>query len=208
MSPSWASGALAAVTLALLLGACGGEDRPSFDELPLMVAPPLVETPVSTPTDFPPPASVAPSVEVTATPPATTTSPSAAPDPRPPLADGRHPVYLSAADGANGTVTVDVVQFFTGTAATMAATEDGAAEVPPPNDYWVRNRESGLRTLSLAPDARITVNTLAAQETGSSRKDLEITLAKLAGYPNLVGRLFWVTASGGTLTVIAEQYLP
>ena len=31
---------------------------------------------------------------------------------------------------------------------------------------------------------------------------------KLAGYPSLEGRLFYVTVAGGTVTAIAEQYLP
>lgn len=124
------------------------------------------------------------------------------------LPDGRHPALLKAIDVASRQVTIDVVQFFTGTAAASAAQEDGAAEVPPPNDYWVRNRNTLLRTLPLAPDARITVNTLAAEETGNSRKDVEISLEKLASYGDLTGRLFWLTVAGTVLTVVAEQYLP
>jgi hypothetical protein len=124
------------------------------------------------------------------------------------LPDGRHPALIKGIDVGARQVTIDVVQFFTGTAAATAAQEDGAAEIPPPNDYWVRNKNTLLRTLSLAPDARITVNTLAAEETGNSRKDVVISLETLASYGDLTGRLFWVTVAGNVLTVVAEQYLP
>lgn len=187
--------------LVLLPAACGGSDRLSFDELPLMTAPP-------TPSEIPSPL---PSATPTATAtPEETPVPSATPSDNPSetLSDGRHPAYLTALDAQTGRVTFDLVQFFTGTAATQAATEDGAAEVPPPNDYWVRNRNSLLRTLTLSYNATITVNTLAAEETGNSRKDVTVTLAKLASYPSLANRLFWVTVSDGAITMLTEQYLP
>lgn len=190
--------------LVLLPTACGGAAaKPSFDDLPLTTAPPS-EVPSARPSQTPSATSTA-----IATPEATLV-PSATPSANPAeaLTDGRHPAYLTAVDAKSGKVTLDLVQFFTGTAATQAATEDGAAEVPPRNDYWVRNRNSLLRTLSLTYDVTITVNTLAAEETGNSRKDVSITLEKLGEYPSLANRLFWVTVSGGAITVVAEQYLP
>jgi hypothetical protein len=54
------------------------------------------------------------------------------------LADGRHPVYLKSVDPGQQTVTFDLIQFFTGDAATKAAAEDNK-ESPPPNDYYIRN---------------------------------------------------------------------
>jgi hypothetical protein len=104
-------------------------------------------------------------------------------------------------------LTIDVVQFFTGSAAADAAKQDGAAEVPPPNDYWIRNANKLLRTLPIATDATITVNTLAGETSGDSAKDVSVTLAQLAGY-NLANHLFWVTVDNGTITKIAEQFLP
>lgn len=201
VSRTW-GGAVAAATL-VLLAACGGQDKPTFDELPFLTAPP-VESPTADPS---PSVSPDPSATTTATPSATS-RPTPSAEPTGAIADGRHPVYLTGIDLDADTITVDVVQFFTGSAATQAATEDRAPEVPPPNDYWVRNRNSLVRTLSLAPDATITVNTLAAQETGNSRKDLAVPLRKLAAYPDVKGQLFWLTVSGGTVTVLAEQYLP
>jgi hypothetical protein len=64
---------------------------------------------------------------------------------------------LVRVDPAARAVTVDVIQFLTGDAAARAAAEDGA-EVPPPNDYYIRDASSRLRTLPTAPGAPITVN--------------------------------------------------
>ena len=85
--------------------------------------------------------------------------------------------------------------------------EDGSAEVPPPNDYWIRNANPLLRTLPVSSDATITVNTLAGETSGDSAKDVTVTLDQLAGY-HLANHLFWVTVDGGTITKIAEQFLP
>ena len=181
---SWASSTATAAVLALVLAGCAESD--SQAQPPPVQPPPIVTTPL--PVD-----------------------PSGSPTPEPttaPLPDGRHPAFITGIDASLRQVTIDVVQFFTGTAAATAAQEDGAAEVPPPNDYWVRNKNNLLRTLTVASDVRITVNTLAAEETGNSRKDAVVSLEKLASYPNREGRLFWVTVSGNVITVLAEQFLP
>jgi hypothetical protein len=124
------------------------------------------------------------------------------------LADGRHPVYLKTVDPDRQTITFDLIQFFTGDAATKAAAEDGK-ESPPPNDYYIRNVNPRLRTLPVAADAPITVNVLAAQSTGSATKDVSVTLAKLASYfPNSGTPPFWITVEQGQVTRIAQQYLP
>jgi hypothetical protein len=124
------------------------------------------------------------------------------------LADGRHPVYLKTVDPDQRTITFDLIQFFTGDAATRAAAEDGE-ESPPPNDYYIRNVNPRLRTLPVRADAPITVNVLAAQSTGSATKDVSVTLAKLASYfPNSGTPPFWITVEQDQVTKIAQQYLP
>ena len=124
------------------------------------------------------------------------------------LADGRHPVYLKTVDAGGQTITFDLIQFFTGDAAARAAAEDGQ-ESPPPNDYYIRNVNPRLRTLPVQAGAPITVNVLAAQETGSSTKDVPVTLDKLAGYfPNSGTPPFWITVAQGQVTEMAQQYLP
>ena len=123
------------------------------------------------------------------------------------LKDGRYPTYILQVRPGTRTVTLDLVQFFTGPAASKAAEEDHAAEVPPPNDYWIRNANMLLRTLPVGSSARVTVNTLAAEETGSADKDVKVTLTKLASY-DLSNHLFWVTVRGNTVTGLTEQFLP
>ena len=142
--------------------------------------------------------------------PATTAAPAPTPTTSEPvvLADGRHPVYLKTVDPDRPTITFDLIQFFTGEAATKAAAEDGK-ESPPPNDYYIRNVNSRLRTLPVRSDAPITVNVLAAQSTGSSTKDVSVTLDKLASYfPNSGTAPFWITVEQGQVTKIARQFLP
>jgi hypothetical protein len=124
------------------------------------------------------------------------------------LADGRHPVYIKTVDPDQHTITFDLIQFFTGDAATKAAAEDGE-ESPPPNDYYIRNVNSRLRTLPVRSDAPITVNVLAAGSTGSATKDVAVTLAELATYfPNSGTAPFWLTVDQGQVTKAAQQFLP
>jgi len=80
--------------------------------------------------------------------------------------------------------------------------------VPPPNDYWIRNVNPMLRTLDVTAGAKITVNTLTAEETGDSTEDVVVDLERLAGFDGLEHHLFWVTVADGEVTRIREQYLP
>ena len=124
------------------------------------------------------------------------------------LADGRHPVYIKTVDPDQQTITFDLIQFFTGDAATKSAAEDGE-ESPPPNDYYIRNVNPRLRTLPVRAGAPITVNVLAAGSTGNATKDVSVTLAELASYfPNSGTAPFWLTVDQGQVTKAAQQFLP
>jgi hypothetical protein len=124
------------------------------------------------------------------------------------LADGRHPARITAVDAVGEQVTIDVVQFFFGDAATEAARADGSTDLPPPNDHWIRNTNPELRTLPVTADAPVTVNGLSWLETGSATSNSTISLSKLASYGDVRGSLFWVTTRDGAVTGIAEQFLP
>jgi hypothetical protein len=124
------------------------------------------------------------------------------------LADGRHPVFLQVVDAGQRTITFDLIQYLTGDAATRAAAEDGE-ESPPPNDYYIRNVNPRLRTLSVRADASITVNQLALESNGGVIKDTTVTLAKLATwFPNTARPMFWITVEQGQVTKLTENYLP
>jgi len=124
------------------------------------------------------------------------------------LSDGRHALFIVSVDDGKRTMVVDVVQFLTGAAAAKAAAEDGK-ESPPPNDYYIRNQNPRKRTVPVAPNARITVNTLTAEETGSATQNVPLDLTELASYfPNPENPLFWVTVRGGRAQRVEQQFLP
>lgn len=99
----------------------------------------------------------------------------------------------------------DLACWFTGDAAAISATEDGA-ESPPPNDYHVRNDNPAVRTVTVAPTAEVTWLP-SPGDISSQRTD---------DYPTWLGesndREFapgvWLTVDGGSVTAIQEQYQP
>ena len=174
---------LLAVALAAGLTACGSDDSPSDGA-----------------TAHPTASTAAPAQ------PTTTQAPSTSQAGEPAqLGNGRHPVLLERVDTAGRTVTVDLVQWFTGAAATKAAAEDGT-ESPPPNDYYIRNVNPRLRTLPVGTDARLTLTRQTLGQGGDAPAGIEVDLARLAAS----GRkhLFWATVQGGRILRLEEQYLP
>jgi hypothetical protein len=147
-------------------------------------------------------------VTATATPPAMTAEGSTAkqtggPSNRPAvLADGRHPVCLTAIDPRTGTITFDLVQWYFGEDAAREAAKDDQ-ESPPPNDYYVRNVNPKLRTLATAAGATITVNNLL-----NTQQPTPVTLAKLATLTQDRNPVFWITVSNDQVLKINEQWVP
>ena len=126
----------------------------------------------------------------------------------PVLADGRYAVRITGVDPAARRITVDVVEIFFGADADRAAREDHAAEVPPPNDVWIRNTNPQLRSLPVAQDAPITVNVHGAAESGSATRNIPWTLDQLSAASHSAHGVFWVTVHNGQAIRITEQYLP
>ena len=120
------------------------------------------------------------------------------------LADGRHPARITAVLPRGEQVTIDVVQFFQGDAATEAARADGSTDLPPPNDYWIRNVNPRLRTLPIAPDAEVWIN---AQSPSGETYSHAISLSELASYGDTRGALFWVTTRDGAVTGICQYWM-
>ena len=122
------------------------------------------------------------------------------------LADGRHPVYLKTVDPDRQTITFDLIQFFTGDAATKAAAEDGE-ESPPPNDYYIRNVNPRLRTLPVATGARLTLTRQTlGQGGGNAAGGAPVDLATVAA--NGRDHLFLATVQRGRIQRLEEQYIP
>jgi hypothetical protein len=99
-------------------------------------------------------------------------------------------------------------RFYWGDDATREAAKDHQ-ESPPPNDYYIRNSNSRLRTLPVRADAPITCNTLTAGYTGSVTKNVRVPLWRLQiVLLNTDSPPFWITVDHGQVVRIAEQYVP
>lgn len=132
------------------------------------------------------------------------------------LEDGRHSVLLAELDGEARTITVDLIQFLTGQEAADAYAEDvpDDPDPGPPNDYWIRNESTELRTLPIAEDVAVTVIRLGeasgAEGEPWTLEDLPDHLAEQVGAPD--GQLgwspWWLTVEDGVVVAIEEQYLP
>jgi hypothetical protein len=74
------------------------------------------------------------------------------------LADGTYPTYVRGVDVRGATITVDVIQTFTGKSAVRAAIENGTPRDEARQFFYpvyVRNQNDLLRTLPVAPDVSI-----------------------------------------------------
>jgi hypothetical protein len=188
--------------------------------------PPVSGTEEAAPTSGPAP-SPEPPVQADPEPAEPAPEPEPPPPPEPPadgpadpeqpvIDDGRHPTYLVALDVGGRSITVDVIQFLTGEAAVAAYEEDVPEDpdVGPPNDYWIRNVSSRLRTLPIASDATVAVVRLGepsgAEPVPWTLDGLPAHLALDTDEPG--GRLawnpYWLTVDDGEVVAIEEQYLP
>jgi hypothetical protein len=132
------------------------------------------------------------------------------------LEDGRHPVLLTELDPTSRSVTFDLIQFLTGPEAADAYAED-VPEDPdpgPPNDYWIRNVSSQLRTLPIADDVAVSVIRLGeasgAEGVPWTLEQLPAHLAEQVGGPDdhLGFSPWWLTVEDGVVVAIDEQYTP
>lgn len=158
--------------------------------------------------------------EPTSSPPSSspTASPPAPPSPSetPVLEDGRHFGYIRTVDTGTAphSLEFDLAQWFTGEEANEAAREDGAIgpEETVPNDYYIRNVNTRLRTLPFEDDVELAVidwNNCCELREG----ELEPFAAAFEGHQpagSYRGSFspYWLTVAGGEVVKIEEQYLP
>jgi hypothetical protein len=119
------------------------------------------------------------------------------------LGDGRWFGYVDSADAA--AIEFDLACWFSGDGAILAAAEDGE-ESPPPNDYYIRNFNPQLRTISVGSMADV----FWLPNTGDPSAQTTVPYADW-----LVGRAarsyqpgVWITIAGGEAVFIEEQYVP
>jgi hypothetical protein len=118
------------------------------------------------------------------------------------LADGVYPTYVRAVDVRAATITVDVIQFFEGSAARQAAIEDGIARRDARYLYlYVRNENDLLRTLPVGRDARIEF--IGSCEATNRRVGLSQLRAETT--PFTTTYLYEVSVIGGTVDGIVQK---
>ncbi len=127
--------------------------------------------------------------------------------------DGKHFAYIKKTVDKNGGtyLTVDYAEMLTGKAAADAAAAAGL-ESPPPNDYFISNSNTKLREFPV--DTAINV-TLTSTIEGVRPEGYAVPFGEFQNIfngasagPDLSRQPFWITIKDGTITIIAEQYLP
>jgi len=152
----------------------------------------------------PPPAGSIPFVELQPQPPDSTSpsgsgcSPQAAT-----LPDGQWFGRLVAVDTTGGTIDFDLECFFTGAAANAAAAADGQTEIPVPDDVYIRNESTTVRTQHAVSDVAVGV-----LNGGGNATTFEPTTNGLATAGPLVDRPVWLEVQDGWVIAIQQQFFP
>lgn len=135
------------------------------------------------------------------------------------LDDGRHFGYVRSVDTSSepSTIEFDVAEFLIGEAANDAAEDDGAIEEGEgvPNDYYIRNGDESVETLTVSPDVTVTrVHCPAGCEEGTAgdfdgfAASFDDQEASLADDYRGAHSQYWVTVEDGEVAAFDEQYLP
>ncbi len=121
------------------------------------------------------------------------------------LADGEWFGYVDAV--AAETLEFDLACWFSGDAAVLASAEDGE-ESPPPNDYYIRNVNPQLRSVTIAADAEVAW----LPNVGDPTSEETVVYASWVAGRELRGVELqpgvWLTIEDGEVTGIREQYVP
>ena len=211
--------AIALVSGVLLVGGCGGDDTADgADPTTTAAAKPTSTTSAPTTTS-----SISTTVAdggagstTTAAVGVTTTAGSSDAASADAVPDGTSFGYVTAINIGGSTVTIDIAELLTGDAAVTAAIEDGAlepGETSIDNDYYVRNKNPKLRTVTVGPTAPVNVLSSPGSpdlESGSLQKLAEALTAVPAGDPAEGGpRLpVQIVARGGLISRIDEVFFP
>lgn len=222
--PSWRRGIVlaASLTLALAATACSDDTTSTAASTSVPAATGVTST---TTTSTTPTSLTTTTARRSSTTTAVTTTTTAAPAPTTSCFQGNSPsgfdpkkgtyaVYLTGLDVASRKVTFDVVQFLVGTDAAKAFKLAHPEETDgPPNDYFITNANTLLRTALASPTVGVYLVRLATTSDASLKAG---TFPELPTYfaatPSGDGHLspnpFWLTMSNGSISRICEQFVP
>ena len=117
------------------------------------------------------------------------------------LANGSHPVYLTAVDTGRRAITVDLVQLIdrSSAEAKTVCPEIAGGDV---DGYCIKNVNAQLRTLPIPTSASLSVL------SGSGQRKVDLAGLAAARRPQKEDSFFEVTVSGGKVTRVKELYRP
>jgi hypothetical protein len=126
------------------------------------------------------------------------------------LPDGTWFGVLKSVDPQAGTIGIDLACWFTGAAANAAATaDDPAAEVPVPNDYYIRNQVPTVYTTHAVPDlAVVPLEETPGGPTGGNGPTQTGVAAASTILNSQTPKLVWVQVTDGWVTVVQAQFTP
>jgi hypothetical protein len=132
------------------------------------------------------------------------------------LPDGRYFGYVESLDTASRTMAFDLACFYSGEEANRQAAARGD-EVPVPNDVYIVNDNTKVRTLKVHPDADLVLidwNACCEPSPGATMQAFASAVdagdfTEVAGF-RYAGTLspYWVTIGDGQVVEIDEQFLP
>ena len=131
------------------------------------------------------------------------------------LTDGTYLGFLIPEGMTPDELSFDLAVWFSGPDANVAAAEDGETDLPVPDDYYIRNTDPTVFTVSVASDVVVT----SVWFDYDTDPDLA---SDPVPYPDLVEARtvtdgpraalwydpWWVTISGGEVVRLDEQYVP
>lgn len=91
----------------------------------------------------------------------------------------------------------DLACLFIGDAAVAAAVEDGFTEDDVTDDYWVRNENPTLRTVTVSAGSEFFCATFDAEVERCSRGDVGVTFSDV-----------WLRVVDGQVDRVVEQFFP
>lgn len=116
-------------------------------------------------------------------------------------------VFIDSVKRSGSTITIklDYADFLTGKAAAKAA--KAAGDEPPPNDYYISNTSTKLRTLTVSPSAKFTIAFFSPDETEilSADEFYDIISNNTDGAAD-AGYWFWI--EGDTVAKGEELWTP
>jgi hypothetical protein len=114
--------------------------------------------------------------------------------------------YGGVIEAEGDTIGFDLACWFTGDAATLAAAEDGE-ESPPPNDYYVRNVNPAVRTITVGADVEVVWYPEFGDPSSEATTTFTEWIAALSDRGEFIPGI-WLEIEDGEVVSIQEQWVP